>query len=216
MQSQPASCGTPAWPASPSSTPRTSSPKHERHDPQSQSSGCPDEPPIGDLNTRRGGESGQEIRTVVVAPSAPDWCNGPSRPTSGDWTILGLTDALAGEGPACLPHGRKVPGPVQPSHVNYLLKTAATRAWSASTAWRTPATPAPHRRLAFDRGPEVLAPTERRRRPADPRHYLKGSLFCAGCGRRPRKHPRRTLGHPARRRLQRRMADNAESPDPDF
>ena len=83
--------------------------------------GTPGRAPIGYLNVGRRVD-GREVRTVVVDPeraSLVQWAF--EAYASGEWTITTLTEALQARGLHALPHGTKLPGPVQRSHVAHLL-----------------------------------------------------------------------------------------------
>ncbi len=148
--------------------------------------GTPGRAPIGYLNTRRRVD-GREVRTVTVDPErAPlvQWAF--EAYASGEWTIRTLTDALGDKGLRALPHGGKLPGPVQPSHVGHLL---SNRYYLGYVTFKGAEYQGRHQPLVpqslFDRVQEVLREHHRageKRRVHH--HYLKGSVFCAHCGSR--------------------------------
>src|SRR5204863_1204956 len=77
---------------------------------------------IGYLNVGRRLEGGNEIRTVAIDPDrAPlvQWAF--ETYATGQWTLTSLTEALQAKGLKALPHGGKVPGLVQRSHVGTML-----------------------------------------------------------------------------------------------
>jgi site-specific DNA recombinase len=83
--------------------------------------GTPGRAPIGYLNARRRVDS-REVRSVVVDPDRArlvQWAF--EAYSTGEWTLHMLTDALGAKGLRALPHGKKVPGPVQLSHVAHML-----------------------------------------------------------------------------------------------
>jgi hypothetical protein len=129
--------------------------------------GTPGRAPIGYLNTRRRGEDGWEIRTVMVDPErAPlvQWAF--EAYSSGEWTIRSLIDALAAKGLRALPHGKNLPGPVQTSHVDHML---SNRYYLGMVTFKGVEYQGRHQPLIppmlFDRVQEVLArrPQHRRR-----------------------------------------------------
>jgi DNA invertase Pin-like site-specific DNA recombinase len=149
--------------------------------------GTPGRAPIGYLNTRRRGQDGREIRTVVVDPErAPlvQWAF--EAYATGEWTIRTLTEALAAKGLRALPHGGKLPGPVQPSHVAHLL---ANRYYLGLVTFKGEEYQGRHQPLVpqslFDRVQEVLrmhnTAGEKRR---EHNHYLKSTVSCGHCGSR--------------------------------
>src|SRR6266511_5321029 len=83
--------------------------------------GTPGRAAIGYLNTRRRVD-GREVRVVTVDPErAPlvQWAF--EAYSTGEWTIRRLTEELGARGLRALPHGQKLTGPVQPSHVAHML-----------------------------------------------------------------------------------------------
>jgi site-specific DNA recombinase len=149
--------------------------------------GTPGRAPIGYLNTRRRTDDGREIRTVVVDPdraSHVQWAF--EAYSSGEWTIRTITEALDEKGLRALPHGRKVPGPVQPSHVHALL---SNRYYVGKVTFNGVEYEGKHQPLVpdslFDRVQEVLAAHGRAgEKQRVHHHYLKGTVYCAGCGSR--------------------------------
>jgi len=80
--------------------------------------GTPGRAPIGYINVGRRNEEGSETRVVVIDPDrAPLIVWAFEAYAAGEWTIRSLTEALAAKGLRTLPHGGKVSGAVQPSHV---------------------------------------------------------------------------------------------------
>ncbi|MGI8767290.1 MAG: recombinase family protein, partial [Gemmatimonadaceae bacterium] len=148
--------------------------------------GTPGRAPIGYLNTRRRID-GREVRTVVVDPDRAalvQWAFAAY--ASGEWTIRTLTEALGAKGLRALPHGGKVPGPVQPSHVAHLL---ANRYYLGQVTFKGVGYRGRHQPLVpeslFDRVQEVLRGRNRAgEKQRTHHHYLKGSVFCAHCGSR--------------------------------
>ncbi|MFL6163277.1 MAG: recombinase family protein [Jatrophihabitantaceae bacterium] len=149
--------------------------------------GTPGRAPLGYLNTRRRGDNGREIRTVVVDPDrAPlvQWAFDAY--ACGDWTIRGLTEALGEKGLRAPPHGRKMPEPVQPSHVYDMLRN---RYYIGMVSFNGVEYPGKHQPLVadslFERVQELLASHGRAgEKQRVHHHYLKGSVYCAECGYR--------------------------------
>src|SRR4051794_16915370 len=84
--------------------------------------GTPGRAPIGYLNVRRVVD-GREVRTVSVDPDRANLVQWAFEAYStGEWTLHKLQDELAARGLRALPHGKKVPGPIQVSHVAHMLK----------------------------------------------------------------------------------------------
>lgn len=148
--------------------------------------GTPGRTPIGYLNTRRRID-GREVRIIVVDPdraSLIQWAF--EAYATGEYTIRSLTTALAEKGLRALPHGKKVPGPIQPSHVHHLL---SNRYYLGQVTFRGVEYDGTHQPLVskslFDRVQAVLKAHDRAgEKQRIHNHYLKGSIFCAGCGSR--------------------------------
>ncbi len=147
--------------------------------------GTPGRAPIGYLNTRRRID-GREVRTVVVDPErAPlvQWAF--EAYSTGEWTIRRLTEELGARGLRALPHGQKLPGPVQPSHVAHML---ANRYYLGLVTFKGVEYQGRHQPLIppslFDRVQEVLAMNQAGEKQRTHRHYLKSTVFCAHCGSR--------------------------------
>ena len=147
--------------------------------------GTPGRAPIGYLNTRRRID-GREVRTVVVDPErAPlvQWAF--EAYATGEWTIRTLTAELAAKGLRALPHGQKLPGPVQPSHVAHML---ANRYYLGLVTFKGVEYQGRHQPLIppslFDRVQEVLAMNQTGEKQRTYRHYLKSTVHCARCGSR--------------------------------
>jgi site-specific DNA recombinase len=148
--------------------------------------GTPGRAPIGYLNTRRRVD-GREVRSVVVDPDRArlvQWAF--EAYSTGEWTIHALTEALGAKGLRALPHGKKVPGPVQMSHVAHMLHN---RYYLGYVSFHGVEYEGRHQPLVpqslFDRVQEVFRLHDRageKRRIHH--HYLKGSAFCAYCGSR--------------------------------
>jgi site-specific DNA recombinase len=148
--------------------------------------GTPGRAPIGYLNTRRRID-GREVATVVVDPErAPlvQWAFEVY--ATGEWTIRRLTAALAEKGLKALPHGRKVPGPLAPSHVARMLHN---RYYIGYVRFKGLEYQGRHQPLVpeslFEHVQEVLRTHDRvgeKRRTHH--HYLKSSVFCGECGSR--------------------------------
>jgi site-specific DNA recombinase len=149
--------------------------------------GTPGRAPIGYLNTRRRREDGREVRTVVVDPDrAPlvQWAF--EAYATGQWTIRTLTAELGAKGLRALPHGQKLPGPVQPSHVAHLLNN---RYYLGRVTFKGVEYDGRHQPLIpqalFDRVQEVFRLHDKSgERQRVHRHYLKSSVFCGNCGSR--------------------------------
>jgi site-specific DNA recombinase len=149
--------------------------------------GTPGRAPIGYLNTRRRNDDGREVRVVVVDPErAPliQWAF--EAYSTGEWTIRTLTDELAAKGLRALPHGKKVPGPVQPSHVAHLL---SNRYYVGKVTFKGVEYDGRHQPLIppslFERVQEVFRMHDKAgERQRTHRHYLKSSVYCARCGSR--------------------------------
>jgi site-specific DNA recombinase len=149
--------------------------------------GTPGRAPIGYLNTRRRNEDGREVRVVVVDPErAPlvQWAF--EAYATGEWTIRTLTEELAAKGLRALSHGKKVPGPVQPSHVAHMLKN---RYYVGKVTFKGVEYDGRHQPLIppslFERAQEVLRMHDKSgERQRTHRHYLKSSVYCGRCGSR--------------------------------
>jgi site-specific DNA recombinase len=148
--------------------------------------GTPGRAPIGYLNTTRRID-GREVRTVEVDPErAPlvQWAF--EAYATGEWTIRSLTDELGAKGLRALPHGKKLPGPVQPSHVAHLLKN---RYYLGTVTFKGVEYDGRHQPLVpqalFDRVQEVfLLHDKAGERQRVYRHYLKSTVVCGRCGSR--------------------------------
>lgn len=148
--------------------------------------GTPGRAPIGYLNTRRRID-GREVRTVVVDPDrAPliQWAF--EAYATGEWTIRSLTDELAAKGLCALPHGQKLPGPVQTSHVAHLLKN---RYYLGKVTFKGVEYDGRHQPLVpealFARVQEVFRLHDKSgERQRIFRHYLKSTVVCARCNSR--------------------------------
>lgn len=146
--------------------------------------GTPGRAPIGYLNDRRKID-GREVRIVLVDPErAPlvQWAF--EAYATGEYTIRSLTEVLGAKGLKALPHGGKLPGPVQPSHVAHML---SNRYYLGRVSFRGTEYQGRHQplvdHLLFDQVQEVLkshnTAGEKQR---DHNHYLKSSVFCGRCG----------------------------------
>jgi DNA invertase Pin-like site-specific DNA recombinase len=148
--------------------------------------GTPGRAPIGYLNTRRRID-GREVRTVEVDPErAPlvQWAF--EAYATGEWTIRSLTDELGAKGLRALPHGKKLPGPVQTSHVAHLLKN---RYYLGQVTFNGVEYDGRHQPLVsealFSRVQEVFRLHDKSgERQRIFRHYLKSTVVCGRCGSR--------------------------------
>jgi site-specific DNA recombinase len=148
--------------------------------------GTPGRAPIGYLNTRRRIE-GREVRVVVIDPErAPliQWAF--EAYASGEWTVRSLTKELRAKGLTALPHGTKLPGPIQVSRVAHLLNN---RYYVGVVTFKGEEYQGRHQPLIpqalFDRVQEVLRAHDRAgERQRVHHHYLKGTVFCGQCGSR--------------------------------
>ncbi len=148
--------------------------------------GTPGRAPIGYLNTRRRID-GREVRTVVVDPeraSLVQWAF--EAYATGEWTIRSLTAELGAKGLRALPHGKKLPGPVQTSHVAHLLKN---RYYLGKVTFKGVEYDGRHQPLIpqalFDRVQEVFRLHDKSgERQRVYRHYLKSTVVCGRCGSR--------------------------------
>jgi len=147
--------------------------------------GTPGRAPVGYLNTRRRIE-GREVAVVVVDPErAPlvQWAFEVY--ATGEWTIRGLTAALAEKGLRALPHGAKVPGPLAPSHVARMLHN---RYYIGKVTFKGVEYDGRHQPLVpeslFERVQEVLSLHDKGEKQRTHTHYLKSTVWCAGCGSR--------------------------------
>ncbi len=148
--------------------------------------GTPGRAPIGYLNTRRRID-GREVRTVEVDPeraSLVQWAF--EAYATGEWTIRSLTEELGARGLRALPHGQKLPGPVQTSHVAHLLKN---RYYLGKVTFKGVEYDGRHQPLVpqalFDRVQEVfLLHDKSGERQRIFRHYLKSTVVCGRCGSR--------------------------------
>ena len=154
---------------------------------KAQSGGTPGRAPIGYLNVRRRID-GREIRTVAVDPErAPmvQWAF--EAYASGEWTLTSLTDALEAKGFRAAPDRRHpVPLPFSRSRVAHMLRN---RYYLGYVTFRGVEYTGRHQPIVsqqvFDRVGDLL--TSRRNAAEKQRvhnHYLKGTVFCAGCGSR--------------------------------
>jgi site-specific DNA recombinase len=149
--------------------------------------GTPGRAYVGYLNTRRRNDEGREVRVVVVDPDrAPlvQWAF--EAYATGEWTVRTLTDALAAKGLKALPHGKRPPGPLAASSVARML---SNRYYLGKVIFKGVEYDGKHQPLVpeslFERVQEVLKAHDRAgERNRTHRHYLKGSVFCAGCGSR--------------------------------
>ena len=148
--------------------------------------GTPGRAPIGYLNTRRRGEDDREIRTVVVDPDRAalvQWAF--EAYASGEWTITSLTEALAEKGLRALPHGKNLPGPVQRSHVNHLLRN---RYYLGLVAFNGEEYQGRHQPLVdpalFQTVQDVLSEHANGEKRRTHNHYLKSTVYCGQCGSR--------------------------------
>ena len=148
--------------------------------------GTPGRAPIGYLNTRRRID-GREIAVVVVDPDRAGLVQWAFEAyATGEYTIRSLTTTLAEKGLRALPHGKKMAGPIQPSHVHHLL---SNRYYLGLVTFRGVEYEGKHQQLVdhylFDRVHAVLEAHGRAgEKQRIHNHYLKGSIFCAGCGSR--------------------------------
>jgi site-specific DNA recombinase len=148
--------------------------------------GTPGRAHVGYLNTRRRID-GREIRVVTIDPdraSLVQWAF--EAYATGEWTVRGLTEALDAKGLKALPHGRKLPGPLSASSVARML---CNRYYLGKVIFKGIEYEGRHQPLVpeslFERVQEVLTAHDRagERNRTHP-HYLKGSVFCGGCGSR--------------------------------
>ncbi|MGH3548507.1 MAG: recombinase family protein [Pseudonocardiaceae bacterium] len=148
--------------------------------------GTPGRAPIGYLNDRRRID-GREVRIIVVDPERAGLIQWAFEAyATGEYTIRSLTQALVEKGLRAMPNGKKVPGPIQPSHVHHLLKN---RYYLGQVTFRGVEYDGKHQPLVsktlFDRVQAVLKAHDRAgEKQRIHNHYLKGSIFCAECGSR--------------------------------
>src|SRR5450759_5203802 len=106
--------------------------------------------------------------------------------SSGEWTIRTLTEELVARGLTALPHGKKLPGPVQPSHVAHML---SNRYYLGYVTFKGVEYQGRHQPLVppsmYDSVQAVLkAHDVSGEKTRVHHHYLKGSIFCGDCGSR--------------------------------
>ena len=149
------------------------------------SGGTPGRAPIGYLNTRRRID-GAEIRVVEKDPErAPLVRWAFEQYATGEWTVAGLTEALADRGLDTLPRRNALPKPLALSRVANMLRN---RYYIGKVTFKDVEYEGRHERLVSDElFSQVQLILDLHRNGEKQRvhtHYLKGSVFCAHCGSR--------------------------------
>ena len=153
---------------------------------KAKNGGTPMRAPIGYLNVRKM-ENGQEIRTVEIDPvRGPLMAWAFDAYATGDWTLRGLLEELTNRGLISVP-GPKTPSqPLKISHFHRMLRHPY---YTGIVRYAGVMYPGRHEPLvSVDTWNAVqdmldsknLAGETQRAHP----HYLKGSIFCGGCGSR--------------------------------
>ena len=151
------------------------------------SGGTPGRAPLGYLNTRRRGEGGREIRTVVVDPERAQLIQWAYEAYATDqYTVRTLAEALAAKGFRGLPTQAKPAGPLQAAAVHRML---SNRYYIGKVKFNGAEYEGLHQSLVpealFDQVQELLRARNRAgEKQRIYNHYLKGSVFCADCGYR--------------------------------
>lgn len=148
--------------------------------------GTPGKAPVGYLNIRRRVE-GREIRTVEIDPDrAPHVRWAFEAYATGEWTLRGLTIALADRGLTTVPSAEHREKPLSLSQVHRLLRNRyyiGVLTWDAveHAGAHTPLIP----RKLFEEVQNVLdAHNVAGEKQRIHHHYLKGTVWCGDCGSR--------------------------------
>jgi site-specific DNA recombinase len=153
---------------------------------KAKSGGTPCKAPVGYLNIREV-INGQEGRSVVIDPE-----RGPLMKwafeayATGDWTVRGLLEELTERGLTSVPGPRR---PAKVLSVSQLHRMLHHPYYVGVVRYKGVLYPGKHEALVdhatWQRVQELLTARnisgERRR---EHEHYLKGSIFCGGCGSR--------------------------------
>jgi DNA invertase Pin-like site-specific DNA recombinase len=148
--------------------------------------GTPGRAPIGYLNQRAAGGNGQDVRTVGIDP-----VRGPlirwafTAYATGEWTCAELAAELASRGLVTRPGPSRSPVPLGAKHCGRVLRNPY---YKGVVTFNGVEHAGAHEPLTDDgtwatvQGVLAARRTGERSRKHD--HYLKGTVFCAGCGRR--------------------------------
>ena len=148
--------------------------------------GTPGRAPIGYRNVPRL-VGGREVRDVEIDPERAEHVRWAFEAyASGEWTVRELAEELNRRGLKALPQGER---PQRPIHYSRVAHVLSNRYYTGVITFRGVEYPGRHQPLIepelFDRVQTMLSI---RRSAAEKQrlhhHYLKGSVFCLGCGSR--------------------------------
>ncbi|MDR1443042.1 MAG: recombinase family protein [Bifidobacteriaceae bacterium] len=154
---------------------------------KAKAGGTPRKAPIGCVNVRGRDFEGRRVSTVELDPERGPLISWAFKAyASGNWTVLQLRDELTRRGLTTLPTPKHPSKPVSKSCVYKIL---ANRYYKGDVVYRDQVYKGTHERLV---APEVFLQVQAvlaghskaavRERKHD--HYLKGILYCGGCGSR--------------------------------
>jgi site-specific DNA recombinase len=150
------------------------------------SGGTPFKPPVGYM-PRRELIGNQDIRSIDVDPErAPLVQLAFDLYATGDWPLAGLAEHLEALGLRSRPTPKRGPSPIRKTSVHKLLRNPY---YIGVVVYRGRRVPGRHDALidrdTFDQVQAVMAAhAVAGDRPSKHEHYLRGSLYCAGCGGR--------------------------------
>ena len=153
---------------------------------KAQVGGTPGRAPIGYRNEPKVIE-GRVVNVVALDPErAPHIQWAFAQYATGQWTLNTLSEALAARGLRAIPQGDRPSRPLARSMVGHLL---TNRYYLGIVTFRGVEYPGRHDQLVsqelFDRVQEVLKLHGRSgERDRKHHHYLKGTVYCGGCGSR--------------------------------
>jgi site-specific DNA recombinase len=153
---------------------------------KAKSGGTPSRAPLGYRNVRRN-ENGVEQRTVEVDPErAPLITWAFEAYATGEWTTRGLLAELTDRGLRTLPTPKSRPKVLSPSQIHRILHHPY---YTGVVRYRGVLYPGKHEAIVsettWQKVQEVLvAKNLAGEKQREHHHYLKGTVFCGGCGSR--------------------------------
>jgi len=150
-----------------------------------KSGGTPGLAPFGYLNVRERTDEGRELRTVVVDEERAQWVRWLYEMyATGDWTSARLRDELADRGVTSVQRPKQPARPLAVSQIDAILRN---RYYVGVVTYNGVEYPGRHTPLVNE---SLFSQVQRIRqsrvqsgeKPRVHSHYLKGSVFCGGCG----------------------------------
>ncbi|MGL5827851.1 MAG: recombinase family protein [Nocardioides sp.] len=152
---------------------------------KAKAGGTPGKAPFGYLNTRERLDNGREVRTVILDPDRAQWVPWIfERYATGEWTVAMLREELEKQGVTTVQRPNQPARPLANSHLYAIL---GNRYYVGKVSFEGIEYDGKHQPLITE---ALFADIQRvrqarhqsREKPRVHTHYLKGSVFCGGCG----------------------------------